>query len=407
MISASIRSISARRNILFLGVRVLVVSACLWGIWQSWRFASSDDLFWKGTPDSLDSAIRLEPDCWWCYVKLARVDDNRAEALLQTSLRLNAYNSEAAIDLGLRYEADGDFRRAEQLLLQAFAVDRTFAPRFSLANFYFRRGNAPAFWIWARRVTEMPAGDMGALFALSWHVVPDAETLESNIVGNDPVVLRQFINFLLAKGQSRAAVHAATELIQFGSEETDHEQLYALVDQLIIAHDGAGAETVWQGLMREHWVPAEGAIPYNHNFAHDPVPVHFDWTYSMFAGLHSWPGPSGLMVEFSGDEPENCPIAEETISLSPGRYRLDSNYRTQNIAEDSGIRWQIVEPGSGTTVAQSSSLSGDTPGSVSMPFSVDPDQKFLLLQLVYQRVLGTTRVQGTLVIPSVRIQAVP
>jgi hypothetical protein len=399
--------VTSKRSNILLAIRLLVVSACVFGMWESWEFLRSDELFWGGSPDSIRAAIRLEPDCWWCYVRLASLDEDHAEALLQESLRVNAYDSEAAIDLSSRYEADGDFRRAEQLLLQAFAVDHTYAPRFSLANFYFRRNNAPAFWTWVRRATEMPADSMGALFALSWHVVPDAETLESNIVGNDPVVLRQFIDFLLTKGQSRAAVHAATDLIHFGSEEMDHTQLYALVDQLITANDDAGAETVWQGLMREHWVPAEGAIPYNHNFAHDPVPVHFDWTYSMYAGLHSWPGPSGLLIEFTGDEPENCPIAEETISLSPGRYRLDSTYRTQNIAADSGVRWHIVEPGSETLVATSPSLAGDTPGSVTMPFSVSLQQKFLLLRLVYQRALGTTRVQGTLVIPSVRIQPVP
>jgi hypothetical protein len=399
--------ISKRSNFLPVVIRLLVVSACVFGMWESWEFLRSDELFWQGSRDSIRAAIRLEPDCWWCYVRLASLDENQAEALLQTSLRVNAYDSEAAIDLSSRYEADGDFRRAQQLLLQAFAVDRTYAPRFSLANFYFRRNNLPAFWTWARRATDMPAQDMGALFALCWHVVPDAGTIESNIVGSDPAVIRQFIDFLTAKGQSQAAARPALDLIRRGSQETDQERLYALIEQLMAANDSADANSLWGGLMRQHWIPADNTIPYNHEFARNPLPIRFDWRYSMFPGLHSWPGPSGLMVEFTGDEPEDCSIAEEMISLSPGMYRLDSSYRTENIPANSGIRWEIVEPGSETVVGRSQSLSGDSPGSVSTTFSVNPKQKFLLLQLVYQRELGTARVQGTLVIPSVRIQAVP
>jgi hypothetical protein len=393
------------RRFLDIAARALIVGACFLGIWESWKFMRSDELYSKGLVESVRAAIHLEPDCWWCYVQLARLDESDAEALLQASLRLNAYNSDAAIDLGLRYEADGDLRRAERLLLQAFSVDQTYAPRFSLANFYFRHGNQPAFWAWARRAAEMPADDLGALFALCWRVAPDAMTIETAVVGNDPEVIRQFIDFLVDKGQGQAAVHPATHLIHLSSEETDQERITSLIDRLVAANDSADAETLWRELMREHWIPADDAIPYNHNFAHDPLPISLDWRLSAFPGMHSWPGPSGLMTDFTGDEPENCPIAEETISLSQGKYQLQSSFITQNIPPDSGIHWQILQPGSDTVVAKSSSLSGDKPGSVSMPFSVGPDQSLLHLQLVYERELGTQRIQGTLVVPSVRIQA--
>jgi hypothetical protein len=398
---------SMRNNIIASSIRLLIVSACLLGIWESVKFARSDELYWQGTPESVREAIRLERDCWWCYARLARLDGNDAEELLQTSLRINAYDSEAAIDLGLRYEADGDYRRAEQFLLQAFAVDQTYAPRFSLANFYFRHDNLSAFWTWSRRATEMPANDMGALFALCWHIAPDAKAIEANILDKDPAVIRQFVDFLVAKGQSPAAVHPAEDLIHLGSQEADRDRIYSLIDRLVTANDSTDANALWRELMRQRWVPVDGLIPYNHDFAHDPLPTYFDWTLSMYQGLHSWPGPSGLVVEFNGDEPENCPIADETIFLLPGKYRLDSSYRTEKIPANSGIRWQIVEPGSEAVVAQSPSLSGDEPGLVTMPFSVAADQRFLHLQLVYKRELGMTRTAGILVVTSVKIQVLP
>lgn len=398
---------SMRTGIPAIAIRLLVLSACLLGIWESWKYERSDELYWQDTPESVRAAIRLEPDCWWCYVQLARLDEDHAESLLQASLRLNAYNSEAAIDLGLRYEANGDFGRAEQYLLQAFAVDRTYAPRFSLANYYFRRDDLPAFWTWAQRAAEMPADDLGALFALCWHVTPDAETIQTKILGSDPELNRQFVDFLVNKGEERAAVQPGMDLIRVGDEGTDQGRLYSLIDQLIHANDSADADSLWRQLIREHWIADDGTIPYNHAFARDPLPSHFDWRFSAFSGLHSWPGPSGLMTEFTGDEPENCPIAEVTVSLPPGKYRLESSYRTESIPANSGIHWQITEPGTETVIVSTPSLSGDAPGNVSVPFSVGADQSLLHLQLVYERALGTSRIQGTLVVPSVRIQPLP
>jgi tetratricopeptide (TPR) repeat protein len=401
-------------RIFAVAIRFLVVGACLIGIRESWRFYRSDESLLQGEPESIRAAIRLEPDCWWCYVQLARLDEKDAEELLQTSLRLNAYDGGAAIDLGLRYESDGDFRRAEDLLLRAFAVDRTYASRWSLANFYFRRDNLPEFWTWARRAAELPAADIRPLFELSWRVAPEPKTIEANLVEDDPYVIRQYIEFLAGKNLTEAAVHPALRLIHTGSTVKDHwryfgltdqERVLELIDRLIAANDAPNADSLWQELIRQHAVVADTSIPNNPEFARDPLPVKFDWNFSAYTGLHSWPGSSGLITEFTGGEPESCTIVEQTILLRRGNYRLVSSYRSQNIAANTGIRWQIVDVKSGAVVAGSPSLSSGSLASVVIPFSVEPDFSLLRLQLVYQRELGTPRVAGTLVIPSIRIQA--
>jgi hypothetical protein len=395
-----------------IGVRVLVTAACLLGIWESWKIMQSDQLYWQGSTESIRAAIRLEPDCWWCYMQLARRDDKDAEELLRTSLQLNPYNGDAAIDLGLRYEADGDLGRAEKLLLQAFAVDRTYAPRWSLANFYFRHENWPSFWMWARKATEMPVvnavyGDVGALFELCWRVTPDEKTIEENIVVDNPSVIRQYVEFLLSKDQARAAVHPALRLVHLGSPDTDRELLLILTDRVITANDAPGANALWLELVRQHWIVADSSIPNNPEFARDPLPVKFDWNLSTYNGLHSWPGPSGLVTEFSGDEPESCTIAEEVILLPPGNYKLESSYHSRNIAANTGIRWEIADIESDTALVSSPFLSSDAPAKFTLPFSIGSDHHLLRLRLVYNRQLGTPRVSGTLVVPSIRIEASP
>jgi tetratricopeptide (TPR) repeat protein len=340
-------------------------------------------------------------------MQLARLDDKDAEELLSTSLQFNPFNSDADIDLGLRYEADGDFPRAEKLLLQAFAVDHTYAPRWSLANFYFRRNNVALFWTWARRAAEMPSGDMSALFELCWRVSPDPKTIEANIVVSNPSVIRQYVDFLMSKDQAHAAVYPALRLIRSGSPETDRERLFNLTDRVIAANDAASAESLWHELIRQHWIVADSSTPNNPDFARDPLPVKLDWNLPASDGLHSWPGPSGLVTEFTGDEPESCTIAEQAILLQPGKYRLDSSYHTRNIAADTGIRWEIAEIEPDTVLASSPFLSSNTLASFTLPFSVDPDHRLLRLRLVYRRQIGTTRISGTLVVRSVRIQVLP
>ena len=106
-------------------LRILVAAACCYGIWCSLTLARADYLFKKDTEASVRSAIRLVPDGWQYYMRLAQFDKANAQALLATSLRLNRYDSQANIELGLWYEAEGDFGRAEKQLLEAYEVDHT------------------------------------------------------------------------------------------------------------------------------------------------------------------------------------------------------------------------------------------------------------------------------------------
>ena len=378
------------------------------GIWESCQYVRSEQLYWKAAPDSLRAAIRVEPDCWWCYVSLSRMDDGHAEDLLRTSLRLNQFNSEAAIDLGLRYEADGKFDQAESTLREAFAVDRTYAPRWTLANFYFRRDNLSEFWKWARLAAEMPAEDVGALFELSWRASPDPTVIESKILDNNPDLLRQWIDFLVRKDRATAAANSAVTLVRNASihRDGDREQLFSLIDRMVAAGDAKDASTVWHELIAQNWIVGDLSFPNNPAFSRDPLPLKFDWTLGDDSGLHSWAGPSGLETEFTGNQPENCTVAEETVPLAPGTYRLHSLYRTRNIAPNTGLQWEIVDSKSDDVLAGSQFLSTDSTTDLYLPFSVKPESPFVRLRLAYHRQPGTSRIAGTLVVSSVSIQLV-
>jgi Tfp pilus assembly protein PilF len=64
-------------------------------------------------------------------------------------------SSSAWIDTGLAAEEAGDYAGAERSLLEAARIDRQHLPAWSLANFYFRRGDPASFWPWARRAAAL------------------------------------------------------------------------------------------------------------------------------------------------------------------------------------------------------------------------------------------------------------
>ncbi len=386
-------------------LRITIAVACCLGIWYSWLFAQADYLFQKDTEESVRSAIRLVPDGWNYYFRLAQFDHGHASELLASALRLNRYNAQADIELGLRYEAKGDYDKAEKLLLVAYEVDHTYLPRWSLTNYYFRRGNMPAFWAWARSAAEMPADDIVPLFELCWSVWPDPEKISSAILNERPETIRQYLTFLLARDQLNAATNVASHLVRSGTPETDRALLFQTVNKLVAANDTIAANMLWHLLIGQHWAFADTTVPNNANFVQEPLPVSFDWSLLEYSGLHSWPGPSGLETEFSGNQPEDCTVAEQVVALTPGNYTMAYSYSTSNIPPATGIQWQIIDTKSNTVIADSPALSSTEVKHSALEFAVPPDASLIKLRLVYKRTLGTPRISGMLIVRSTQIQA--
>jgi hypothetical protein len=390
-----------------VALRIIIAAACCLGIWSSWKFARADYLFHQDTEQSLRAAIHLVPDGWEYYMRLAQFDREHARELLGTALRLNRYDAQADIELGLQYEAEGDFPRAERLLLDAYAVDHTYLPRWSLANYYFRRDNLPAFWAWARSAATMPPDEIGPLFVLCWRVSPDPETITRAILNDKPELVRQYLAFLLAKDQLSAVAAVAPRLLRSGDPESDRPLLLSIVDRLVAVSDADAANALWHSLIQQRWVVADSTVPNNPGFARDPLPVSFDWSLPEYPGLHSWPGSSGLETEFTGSQPEDCTVAEQVVALTPGNYAMSYSYRTADIPPDTGIRWQIMDAKSNTVLASSPDLSSNALKHAELAFSVPPGTSLLRLRLAYRRTLGTPRISGLLVVLSTGIQAHP
>lgn len=407
MVCCGLAMISSLRRSAGNALRVVLAGACCCGIWSSVALARADYLFQQDTERSIRAAIRWAPDGWQYYMRLAQFDRAHATELLTTSLRLNRFDAQADIELGLQYEADGEYGRAEKQLLQAYAVDHTYMPRWSLANYYLRRDDLPAFWAWARSAANMPADDIRSLFELCWRVSPDPQTLTAELLNEKPEFLRQYVSFLLARDQPGAIAIIAPHLIRAGDPGSDRALFFVVIDRLVALNDAGEATALWRLLLQQRWMVADITLPNNGAFLREPLPVSFDWALPEYQGLHSWPGASGLETEFSGSEPGDCTIAEQIVILSPGDYTLTYAYSTSDIPPATGIRWQILDAKANIVLAESDDLSSNDPTDSKLTFTVPPGASILRLRLAYQRTLGTPHISGMLDVRSAHIQTSP
>lgn len=385
-------------------LRLIGVGFCAAGMWWSYKVLKADVLYRRDTAESIREAIRLRPDAAAYYIRLAKLDDARGNELLEKALALEPYNAEAAIELALNLEADGKTGAAEKLLLKAYDADRTYLPRWSLANFYLRRNDLEKFWYWARKAAEMPSTDIAPLFQLCWRVTPDAKEIGRRVVTDDPSTMRQFLGFLSAKGQIAAGGDVARRLVKQGDEQRDRDLLLGVVNRLIEAGDVKDSTGLWTEMVARKWVTADSGEPNNAGFARQPAQVEFDWTLPSYDGLHSWPGPAGLEAEFTGKQPENCVIAEQTLALGAGNHELDFRYRTKDMTSGTGLTWSVSDRKSNKELARSGELLSDSSKDQSVRWTEDSNTPLVRLRLEYHRPIGSTRISGLLVVESTSVR---
>jgi hypothetical protein len=214
---------------------------------------------------------------------------------LLRATELNPLHSAAWIRLGLRAEMQGNFPEAEALLLRAASVDRQFEPRWTLANYYFRRGDLPNFWQWTRQALETSYGDRRPLFDLCWRAGSDPAIILQSAIPTKPEVIASYIDFLIQEKHLSAVAEAAKKL---GSGQT------AVRDRAVSALLEAGDASSIRDLLgvRTH---------------------RFQWIRILDEGSRFSSDNGSIRLDLTGRQPEACELAAQFVLLEPGRrYRL-------------------------------------------------------------------------------------
>ena len=177
---------------------------------------------WRKNPQ-----LALRSPFWLRAGNLVRYNSSPNE--LRVAVRLNPRLASAWIYLGLDAEADGDLPEAEQDLLRAARVDRQYVPSWTLANFYFRRGDPEKFWPWAERAAALTFDDYRPLLRLADALETSPRTVAMRLAGGAPL-LRAYLDLLIGEGRLDSAQEIADLLAASNASRHDPGDQARLAD---------------------------------------------------------------------------------------------------------------------------------------------------------------------------------
>ncbi len=333
--------------------------------------------------------------------------------LLRRAVAVKPDDAGIHIRLGLLAESRRDFTAAERHLLEAARRSRKYEPRWTLANYYFRRGAMDPFWHWSREAFRMSWGDRTALLDLCWRASGDAETLLRRAIPEQRELRAAAAWFLMSRGQWQAVEPLALEL---ATEATPVESTMYLAacDGLLESSRTAAAVALWNTLNRRglflHTAldPGGGRIVSNPDFTAEGPGRCFDWRIPSPHGISVSPlrpPGEGWRITLNGRQPERCELLYQVLPVEPGkRYRFSCSYQFEPLATAAGrpvgLRWRVdSHPAAARPLAESTDLANSA-GNPSWEFVATSGQA--RLALVYERPTGVARLDGWILLRSMR-----
>jgi hypothetical protein len=387
------------------------VVVCALASAESIRLAIADQAASAGDENGFRRAAQIAPENARYHYRFAVEAGGTDTAELDTALKLNPRYSAAWIERGLRKEFEGDLREAERSFLEAARVDRGYLPRWTLANYYFRREDTGAFFRWAKQAAWISYGDLRLLFRLCWTVTGDGAQILDRAIPDRPDVLRQYLAFLLGENRIAAAEPVARKLLASPQKE-DADLLIAGFDAFALRNTAA-ALAIWNTLS------ARGLIPYpqldpergvsltNGDVSRVPMFRGFDWRASDQQGVSvALASPPGLAVSLSGRQAESCELFYQLVPVVSGQsYRLSCGYETRELSSDAGLGWRISDASLSRIWEQAKTPRLARGGaSQRLSFTVPEGSTLARIGFVYQRALGTVRIEGGVTVRGIKLE---
>jgi tetratricopeptide (TPR) repeat protein len=364
---------------MYYAFRIIVITALATASFVSVRRAWADWEFRRGTPESVRRAVDLAPlNAEYVLFRALQLDYDGADPtpILERAAVLNPMSSTPRIRLGLAAEIRGDNVSAEKWLLDAARVDHQFEPRWTLANFYFRRENFPEFWKWVRTALEVSYGDRRPAFDLAWRASSQAAEI-ARAIPDRREAIGAYLSYLLDTHRTDAAAPVALKLAAFHSS-ADRPLLYGACDEFIRANLADAARDLWRTMFDDPSGIFAGS------FEAPRIGHGFDWRTPEPGGVVQLDldHPSRRRISFDGRQPESCELLRQTLLLKPGRrYTLHWGSRLNGLTSPTGIEWRI---GGARAPVDSNEVSFTAPG------------QLVALTLSYDRPRGEARGEGSL-----------
>jgi tetratricopeptide (TPR) repeat protein len=355
------------------------------------RLAIADAAFRQQTPEAVTRALQILPDRG-SYLLLHALqmdyDGEDSTALLERAARVNPVASAPRVRLGLAAEARGDFQGAEKWLLDAARVDRQFEPRWTLANFYFRRERSDQFWKWMTDALDVSYGDRRLAFDLCWRMTQDPNEILARALPDKHDVLAAYLYYVLDR--HREATGAVALKLAAWHDPTDAAPLEVACDVLLDSGEVAQARELWKQLGH-----LQAGLLANGDFAAEPSGHGFDWRPAHPPGVTGIQVPGAYRLVFSGKQPESCELLRQLVVLQVGKsYFLRWEARTRDFGSPTGIEWSA-------DAAHGVVGSGDEWREGGFEFKAGVSA--MPITLGYQRPIGQARAVGSIEIRKVSL----
>jgi hypothetical protein len=314
------------------------------------------------------------------------------------------------IRLGLEAESSGDDSEAERCLLRAAELDHDVTSSWTLANFYFRRGDARHFFPQAQRTLARSQSDIRPVFRMAWQLAPDASRMLAEGMPEAAHPLGEYLDWMLTSGLLDPAEPVAERLLRrFPRQGTT--VLLRYCDALIAAGRIAQAAALWNTMDARGLVSGpvhEGRI-LNGAFRSAPLNTGFDWRLSPEGGVEVKHANPGLWIQFRGDQPESCELASQPLLLGPDTRRVRYILQRSGITAGLGLHWAIFDARNAMVATQTEDFSEGDGKSTAWTFGplesgANSGSNRLRLVLLYQRPPASSRPYGWVRIDSVSLE---
>jgi hypothetical protein len=393
-------------------VTALLCAAAYWTL----RLAYADHLAGSKVPEDIARATRLAPAnsrYWLLWADGLELAGEHSGDAVERAVSANPQEAAVWIQAGLRAEMDGNYRRAEHDLLEAARLSRQYAPRWTLANFYFRRDDPEKFWRWTHSAGEWAYGDRTPLFQLAWAASQDASTILERAIPDTAPSLSAYLGFLIETNRLEAAEGVAARLAPVATGES-RSVLLTYINRQIDSQRPAPGLNAWNTLCARGLLPypaldaSHGRLLTNGDFAQPPLGSGFDWRVPQIEGVASVRSgsPAYVRLAFSGKQPEDCRPLSQLLSVTPGAaYKLRFEYQTEGIPVEAGPRWRIYDATGHTELpGHSPLLASDDWRTEAASFTAGTDTRWVWVTLGYQRMPGTTRIEGSLTLRNISLE---
>jgi len=379
--------------------------------YANWLYSGTNNL------RRIQLACEVEPEDPECALIRAEITEKKSDELAawEQAVRLNPRSAEVLTEAAIMREMNGDLPGAERLLLRAEHFNQMWLPRWSLANFYFRR-NQPADTLkWAKLALSRAYGDRRATFRLCRQAGASDQMLLNDIIAPDePGNLSAFLYWITEEDRLDVLDQAALKYTAAAtpgrgkSEPASNPAVVVseVIETLLQRGNPAAAHGLWRRLLADRSLRIAGATASqaltNPAFAPEVLKAPgFDWRTPSYEGIENTRiPPDAIRFALTGGQPEAAELLVQAVDLSGSRkWTLHYEYPTRNSTLDRYLQEWILTPwgGSGTIDAENpvqtiAGADGWTQASIS--WTIPDDARFFRLAFRIHRILGHIRGEG-------------